>query len=102
MRFLITANQKYMVPPEVQIGLLDGSVSWAKKYTANKKIEQSWSFVGLPGGCGILNVSSLEELNQIVAEFPLGAITQTEIRPIMDFEEGINQAKKAIMSMVKS
>ena len=101
MRFLVTLNQKYMVPPEVQLGLLDGSIAWAKKYTASKKLEQSWGFVGLPGGGGVLNVNSLEELNQMMVELPLGAVSQTEIRPIMDMEEAINQTKKALVLMVK-
>jgi hypothetical protein len=101
MRFLVTVNQKYMIPPEVQLGLLDGSIAWEKKYVVSKKLEQSWGFVGMPGGGGVLNVNSLEELNQIIAELPLGAVSQTEIKPIMDMEEAINQAKKALMSMVK-
>ena len=101
MRFLVMLNQKYMVPPEVQVGLMDGSIAWARKYTASKKIEQSWGFAGMPAGGGVLDVNSIEELNQIMAELPLGAVSETEIRPIMDMEEAINQAKKAMMSMVK-
>jgi len=31
MRFLVTVEQKYMVPSEVQLGLLEGSLAWAKK-----------------------------------------------------------------------
>jgi muconolactone delta-isomerase len=101
MRFLVTLNQKYMVPPEVQIGLMDGSIAWAKKYTASKKLEQSWGCAGMPAGGGVLNVNSIEELNQIIAELPLGAVSETEIRPIMGMEEAINQAKKALMAIVK-
>lgn len=53
MRFLVIVNQKYMVPPEVQLGLFDGSIAWLRKYSASKKIEQSWGFAGMPGGAGV-------------------------------------------------
>ena len=97
MRFLVTLKQKYMVPPEVQVGLLDGSIAWIKRYTASKKMEQSWAFAGTPGGGGVLNVNSAEELNQIMAELPLGAVGEIEIQPIIDVEEAMTQAKKAIL-----
>lgn len=48
-----------------------------------------------------MNVNSAEELNQIMAEFPLGAAGEIKILPLVDFEEAINQSKKAMMAMVK-
>ena len=101
MRFLVTLKQRYMVPPEVLVGLFDGAIAWSKKYAATKKIEQSWGFAGMPAGGGVLNVNSAEELNQIITELPLSAASDIEILPIMDMEEAINQAKKSLMAMLK-
>jgi muconolactone delta-isomerase len=101
MRFLVITKQKYMVPPEVQLGLIDGSLAWSKRYSASKKLEQAWGFAGIPGGGGIADVGSLEELNQIMAENPLAAIAETEIVPLVNLEESLTLAKKVLETLVK-
>ncbi len=101
MRFLVVSKQKYMVPPEVQLALFDGSLAWLKKYKANGKLEHGWGFAGMPAGAGVVNVNSLEELSQISNELPLNAAAEIEIYPLIDIEEQINNAKKALSSMVK-
>ena len=39
-------------------------------------MEQSWGYAGLPGEGGILNVSSNEELGQIMIGLPLGPFSE--------------------------
>jgi muconolactone delta-isomerase len=101
MRFLISMKQKYMVPPEVQLGIIVGALAWSKRYSASNKLEQSWGFAGLQGGGGIANVGSLEELNQMMAELPTTAVSETEIVPLVNLEESLTQAIKALETMVK-
>ncbi|MDP2659232.1 MAG: hypothetical protein Q8R28_00685, partial [Dehalococcoidia bacterium] len=68
MRFLIIVNSKFPPPPEAIVGLFDAMIGWVAKYKS--KMDTSWATAGSPGGGGIFNVSSLEELDAIMAEYP--------------------------------
>ena len=72
MRFLVTSTSKHQVPPEALPGLLDALIAWANKYTESGKFEAIWATAGRAGGGGIINADSLEELDAIMVEFPLG------------------------------
>ena len=50
-----------MVPLEVMVGLIDAINPWVARFAG--KIEQTLGFAGIQGGCGILNVDSLDELD---------------------------------------
>lgn len=100
MKFLVVTKITSPMPPEMAIGLMDALTAWAKKYTANKKIEQIWHFAGLLGGCGIANVNSLEELDAIQAEFPMGIFSKTEIYPLVDMQEAAQRVKQAFQAMI--
>ncbi len=61
MKFLVISKPKHMVPPEVMVGLIDAINPWVARFAG--KIEQTLGFAGIQGGCGILNVDSLDELD---------------------------------------
>jgi len=63
-------------------------------------MEQSWGFVGPQGGGGILNVSSNEELDSIISEFPFGPWSETEIRALTDFERSLDNLIAAMRKMM--
>jgi muconolactone delta-isomerase len=100
MRFLVVANNRGPVPPDMAIGLFESFSAWLKKYTANKKIEQAFGFAGEQGGGGILNVDSFDELNAIIAEWPLNPFSQIDVHPLMDLQTSIQQTKQAILAML--
>jgi muconolactone delta-isomerase len=99
LKFLVVTKSKTPFPPEMAQGLLDAVEGWAKKYTASGKIEQIWNFAGLQGGGGITNVNSLEELDDIMTEFPLGPFSDIEVYGLADFESGMRTLKQAVQSM---
>ena len=96
MRFLVTAKSKHQIPPEVMSGLFDAMVGWSNKFSANGKFDQIWACAGLPAGGAIINVDSLEELDAIMAEFPFGPFSDTEIVPIVDLVPALQRAKQVM------
>ena len=102
MRFLIVSKSKHPMPPEMAPGLLDAMSGWAKKYTANKKMEQIWAFAGTPAGGGVLNVGSLDELDSIMAEYPFGPFSDTEVYPLVDLHDSLQRSKQVMQSMMAS
>ncbi|MEE9203228.1 MAG: muconolactone Delta-isomerase family protein [Dehalococcoidia bacterium] len=99
MRFLITSKNKFPMPPEAVPGVLDAMIAWAKKYTGNGKIQDIWSCAGLQAGGGIANVNSLEELDAIMTEFPLGPFSETEIYPLVDLNDALQRMKQVAQAM---
>jgi muconolactone delta-isomerase len=97
MRFLVIIKPKHMVPPEVNLKLLDAVGPWQSKH--GKKIEMIWAFAGTQGGGGIANVDSLEELDAVMAEFPLLGASDVEILPIVDMNSSLQRVRQAIQAM---
>jgi muconolactone delta-isomerase len=63
-------------------------------------MEQSWGYAGLPGEGGILNVSSHEELDQIMIGFPLGPFSEIGVFALADIDKSLNavvDTSKAMM-----
>jgi muconolactone delta-isomerase len=100
MRFLVVTKQSTPPPPEMAIGLLEALSAWARRHQESGKIEQTWGFVGLPAGGGIMNVESLEELDGIMAEFPMGPFSTIEILGLVELEPALQRARNAIQAMM--
>lgn len=100
MKFLVVTKPKHLVPPEIVPALMDGMIAFANKYTESGKIEAIWGFAGLAGGAGIANVDSLEELDGIMAEFPLGGFSEIEILPLVDLNDSLQRVKQATEAMM--
>ncbi len=97
MKFLITSKPRHMVPPELVNTLIDAMGTWRAKYAGN--LEQVWGFAGIPGGGGINNVDSLEELDAMMAEFPFGPFSDIEILPLVDLDVALQRTKQAAQAM---
>lgn len=100
MRYLVVTNQKTPAPPEMTLGLLAAMKAFNARYTAAGKVEHSWGFAGLSGGGAVLNVSSLEELDEIMAEFPFGAFADIQIYGLVDLNKALDTASKALEAMI--
>ncbi len=100
MRFLVTSRTKFQMPLEVAPGLMASLLAWAKKYTANGKLEAVWANAGSAGGGGILNVASLEELDAIMIELPIGPFSEVEVVPITDLQPSLERTQQMFQAMV--
>ena len=99
MKFLVISKLKFPLPPEAAPGLMDALAAWAEKYTASGKLEAVWANAGRPGGGGIVNVDSLEELDAIMLESPIGPFSEIEIHPITHLNDSLQRAKQAFQAM---
>jgi muconolactone delta-isomerase len=98
MRFLVTSTPKFPIPPQLTPVLLNAMGEWVKRYTASKKIEQTWGFVS-GGGGGILNVASHEELSAILMEMPFTPFAETRVDALIPVEVSLNNFKQAMARM---
>jgi muconolactone delta-isomerase len=99
MKFLVTSEPTSPMPPEAAPGLMDALMAWAKRYTESGEIEAVWATAGKAGGGGIINVDSLEELDAIMVEFPVGVFSEIQIVPIVDLNASLERAKRAFQAM---
>ena len=100
MKILVVTKAKHPLPPEAAPGLIDALSGWARRHTENGKMEAAWSFAGMPGGGGVLNVESLEELDAIMTEFPLAAFSEIELYPLVELHESLQRTKQAFQLMM--
>ena len=91
MRFLVISKTKHPMPPGTE--LVDAMLAWVDQHLQSGKMEQAWNFAGIPGGGGILNVGSLEELDTIMIGFPFGPFSEIEIYPLTDLHAALGQVK---------
>ncbi len=100
MRFLVVTKSSSPAPPQMVVGMFDALDAWAKRYLEQGKIEQTWGFAGIQGGGGILNVNTLEELDAIMAEFPLAPFTTVEILGLVDLPGAVERSRNAARAMM--
>jgi muconolactone delta-isomerase len=98
MKFLIVSVTKHVVPPEAIVPIMDAMQGWIDKYKT--QFEQVWSFAGVSGGGGMLNVSSLEGLDQIMTEFPSGSFSDTQVCGLLELPESRERYKQAFAPMM--
>ena len=97
MRFLVISKNKHLVPPEVLPTVVDAMSEWINRY--NDKLEQVWGFSGIQGGGGIIRVESLDELDAILSEFPMGPFAEQEIYPLVELGDSLQRVKRAAQGM---
>ena len=98
MKFVVHTKIKHLVPPEVTLKLINAVEPWQKQWGG--KIEQTWSFAGIQGGGGILNVESLEELDAVMGSFPLLGVSDVEILPIVELGVALKRSKKVLEASI--
>ena len=101
VKFLIVTKQKFPVPPEHALALIDAFSAYIRKYKASGHLEAEWSFSGSQGGGAVVNVDTLEELDAIIAEFPLGPFSEVEVYPLVDLEDSIARTKQMIQTRMQ-
>jgi muconolactone delta-isomerase len=100
MRFLVVTEPNTPIPPDAVLGLYGAMKAWKAGYTTVGKMEQIWAFANGKGGCGIVSVDSLEELNQMAAEYPFQPFSSMDIYALVDFETSVDNATKAFSAMM--
>jgi muconolactone delta-isomerase len=100
MRFLITSKSIHPIPPDMVMPTFQAMKAWTQDLLKKKKMEQGWGFAGQAAGGGILNVNSFEELDAILARYPFGPFSDTQVYPLVDLIPSIDEAMKAIQEAI--
>ena len=102
MRFLVVTKGRDPVPPEMAIGMLQMFQGWLAEHRGSGKLEQAWSFAGQPGGGGIANVDSLEELDAMMATFPLSQTSEIAVYPLADIDAVLETSLANIQGIMEA
>lgn len=98
MRFLVITKSRTPAPPDPS--LVDAMIAWLDQHKA--KMEQSWSFAGINGGGGILNVETLEEVDDVMAGFPFGQFSTIEVYGLADLRRSLDNVRTVMSQMAGS
>jgi muconolactone delta-isomerase len=99
MKFLVISNPSFPVPAELALDLVNAMEAWIGEHTRSGKIEASWSYAGMNGGGGILNVESLDELDAIMLGYPYGPFSDVEAIPLVDLGGALERMKQGLQAM---
>jgi len=102
MRFLVVTKSREGAPPEMAVGMMQMMQGWLAEHRASGKLEQTWSFAGVQGGGGILDVDSLEELDSIMAGFPFGQISTVEVYPLADLDAALTDQIAKVQAVLEA
>ena len=91
MRFLVLTTPKHPTPPTP--ALFDAMTEWVDAHTSSGKLEQTFAFAGRPGGGGLLNVESHEELDEIMTGFPFAPFSEITIYPITNLAGALTRGR---------
>ncbi len=100
MQFLVITKQANPAPPEMVLPLIDAMQAWVAQHRTSGKMKTVWAFAGTPGGGGVLEVDSHEELDAIMAGFPFQPFSSVEIIALSDIDKSLEGAKAAIQRMM--
>jgi muconolactone delta-isomerase len=99
MRFLIVTVSNAPMPPEQAPMLVGAMKQWVNTHRSSGKLEQVWSFAGVAGGGGILDVESHEELDEIMTGFPFANFSKVEVYPLADLDRSLQVFEKMLQQM---
>jgi hypothetical protein len=77
---------------------LKGFKKWMADQMKARVVDCAFSFAAGRGGCGIVNASSGEELQELMLGSPVGPFSTFDLRPLADFNSGMDLAIKQLMA----
>lgn len=100
MRFLVVTRSREAVPPEMSLPMMKMMQEWVAEHRSSGKMEQVWSFAGVVGGGGIMNVDSHEELDKIMGGFPFALYSDVAVYALADLDVSLADNVERIESIM--
>ena len=100
MQFLVITRQQTPPPPDMLMPMFGAMEAWVAQNRASGKATAMWAFAGTPGGGGVLEVESHEELDAIMSRFPFLPFSSIEIIPLSSLDESLTNAKAFVQEMM--
>lgn len=98
MKFLITIIQKQSPPPQIMPALVEATIQWMAQAKGSGKFDAIYSIAGQPGGLGIANVGSLEELD-LIAGYPMTPFCDVQTLPLSDIDQALTTLREQVKKM---
>lgn len=93
------------MPPEQMLPLTKEIWAWSRRMLETKKAEVAYGLAdhagGLMGGCGIMNVDSLEELAENLASCPGTGVATFKVYPLVSQETAEKLVEGALAALPK-
>jgi muconolactone delta-isomerase len=93
------------MPPEQMLPLTKEIWAWSRRMLETKKANVTYGLAdhagGLMGGCGIMNVDSLEELAENLASCPAAGIATMRVYPLVSQETAEKLVEGALAALPK-
>ncbi len=99
MKFLVISTPKMPPPPEIMPALVEGLIQWVASGKGSGKLEAIYSFAGQSGGMSIADVSSGEELNDIMQRNPWAPFSDIQIFPLSDIDSAMTGLREQVKKM---
>jgi hypothetical protein len=101
MKYLVIAKPgKVSPPPETLPALLDSFHEYASRNIAEGKVEAAHLFAA-GGGFSVVNADSHEDLMDNLQQSPVGAFSDYEIHPLLDFDQGMDRIKGHVQAGIR-
>ncbi len=102
MKFLVTIIRKQSPPPEIMPALVEATTQWIAWAKGSGKFDVIYSVAGQPGGLAIVDVSSLEELNDLVQGYPMTPFSDVQTLPLSDIDQALSTLREQVKKMSAS
>ena len=99
MKFLVISIQKTLPPPEMMPTLVEGLIQWVASGKGSGKLETIYSFAGQSGGMSIADVSSGEELDELMLRNPWAPFADIQIFPLSDIDSAMTGLREQVKKM---
>jgi muconolactone delta-isomerase len=99
MKFLTIILQKQSPPPEMLPALVEATIQWMAWAKGSGKFDTIYSIAGQPGGLGIANVDSLEELDDLIQGYPMTPFCDVQTLPLSDVDRALTTLREQVKKM---
>lgn len=93
MKYFVSPTPGPMPPTPEQF---DASIAWIEGKLEDGTFDCVFGFLG-GGGFSVANADSHREILDLMADYPLFGLSTWEVRPLLDFKEGLEVARAKLV-----
>jgi hypothetical protein len=98
MKYLVISKPRGNLPPAMAANILTATKAWINARIKDRSVEYFYAFT-IGGGVGVANADSHEALMKNIRENPAFPFVETEVQPLVDFNESVDSAVRMFQKM---
>lgn len=102
MQFLVITKQASAPPLELSLPLMQAMEGWVAEQRAAGRVKAIWAFAGVPGGGGLVEVASHEELDELMIGFPFAPWSSIEVLAVSDLDHNLKANQAMLQRMMQT